>query len=278
MKRAPLYALASVAVLALGACTDQSPTATPEVNAVYNLDGEELPQEVTVCKVGPADSWASFTHGASPAGVGSFLVGSPFTVNAVTTPTDLSECVTVWKAVSPSDPTTNVTITEVDMTPGTVLNQIIVFSSNTPTIGSNFVSVDVNFSQSAYIIFKNIEDDTPPPPSGQGCTPGYWKAHPHWDSWPATGYSTGQSFESAFGVNAFPGMSLLDVLGQGGGHLNALGRHAVASLLNAAHPDVSSGLVVSDVISMFQAAYASGNYETTKNLFEAVNEQGCSID
>ena len=34
--------------------------------------------------------------------------------------------------------------------------------------------------------------------------------------------------------DAFPGMTLLEVLSQGGGGLNALGRHTVAALLNAA--------------------------------------------
>ncbi len=62
---------------------------------------------------------------------------------------------------------------------------------------------------------------------GEGCTPGYWKQSQHFDSW--TGYSPSTQFSAVF-ENAFPGKTLLQVLEQGGGGLNALGRHTVAAL------------------------------------------------
>jgi hypothetical protein len=74
---------------------------------------------------------------------------------------------------------------------------------------------------------------------------------------------------------------LLEVLRRGGGGLAALGRHAVAALLNAASPNVDPVAAfdtTAEVIAAFQAAYDSGQYGTTKNLFEASNEAGCPLN
>lgn len=107
----------------------------------------------------------------------------------------------------------------------------------------------------------------------QGCTPGYWKNHA--SEWP-TGddeqplYAPGDDFDTTFGVNLFdPDLSLADALNQGGGGVNALGRHAVAALLSAAHPDVNYPLDVGGVL----AAVGAGN----KDLLEGYNELGCPI-
>ena len=62
------------------------------------------------------------------------------------------------------------------------------------------------------------------------------------------------------------------MLSQGGGGLNALGRQTVSALLNAASPGVSFELTTAQVISKFNAAYASGVYEPTKNEFEALTD------
>ena len=117
-----------------------------------------------------------------------------------------------------------------------------------------------------------------------GCTPGYWKQLHHFDSWPLS-YGPDDLFEDVFGPN-------VDVLGEASptlaealrlkrGGLNALIRHSTAALLNAA-----SGGVVSDqafdtpaeVIAAFQAAFASGDFETTKGLLEDSNENGCPLN
>lgn len=113
---------------------------------------------------------------------------------------------------------------------------------------------------------------------GQGCTPGYWKQPHHFDSWPPT-LSPGQPFGSVF-ADAFPGKSLRDVLAQGGGGLNALGRHSVAALLNASSPRVSFDLLPTQVIQRFDAAFPGSNngYESLKNEFEELNEQGCPLN
>lgn len=117
-----------------------------------------------------------------------------------------------------------------------------------------------------------------PPQGGEGCTPGYWKQEQHFDSW--TGYSPDQQFSSVF-ADAFPGMTLLQVLSQGGGGLNALGRHAVAALLDAASGDVDYDLTTSEVIALVNAAYASGDattIEALKNRLDALNNQGCPLN
>jgi cysteine-rich repeat protein len=111
---------------------------------------------------------------------------------------------------------------------------------------------------------------------GDGCTPGYWKQSQHFDSWTAP-YTPDTMFSTVF-ENAFPGMTLLDVLSQGGGKLNALGRHTVAALLSAASQDVSYDLAESQVIMMFNDEYPDGDYKGLKNIFEYFNELGCPID
>jgi hypothetical protein len=127
----------------------------------------------------------------------------------------------------------------------------------------------------------SCESSCPPPPPPAGCTPGYWKQDQHFDSYPGA-ISPSLLFDAA-GVggntfaNAFPGKTVLQVLWQGGGGLNALGRHAVAALLNA-YQLPGSYYGGNTVVNMFNDAYASGNYETTKNLFAAANEIGCPLN
>lgn len=118
---------------------------------------------------------------------------------------------------------------------------------------------------------------TPEPPSGQGCTPGYWRQEHHFDSW--VNYSPSDNFETVFGVDAsFSPHTLLDAVRLGGGGERAMARHAVAALLNAANPSVAYLYAEADVIAMVQNAYATGSFESTKNLFEAQNELGCPLD
>ena len=112
---------------------------------------------------------------------------------------------------------------------------------------------------------------------GEGCTPGYWKQPHHFDSWPAP-YDPTDLFADHFD-NAFPGMTLLQVLGNGGGGLNALGRHTVATLLNSASSGVSFELSPAEVISAFNGVYpgTKSQYETLKNRFAGLNERFCPL-
>ncbi len=116
-------------------------------------------------------------------------------------------------------------------------------------------------------------------PAPEGCTPGYWKQADHFDSW--VDYAPGDSFEAVFGRDVPGDPTLLDALRLRGGGLNALMRHTVAALLNATNLDVNpvpSFDTPAEVIEAFQAAFDSGDYSTTKNLFETSNEAGCPLD
>ena len=118
-----------------------------------------------------------------------------------------------------------------------------------------------------------------PPIGGDGCTPGYWKQSHHFDSWPNPPYAPlTTTFESVFGRDVPGNPTLVAALNLCCGGLNALMRETVAALLNAASPDVDFDLTVADVIAGFQAAFDSGDFETTKNLFEGLNELGCPLN
>jgi hypothetical protein len=122
------------------------------------------------------------------------------------------------------------------------------------------------------------------PTGGEGCTPGFWQ---NWtgappglqpNAWAKTGYDWQDPFTEPGFVDAFKNASLLDVLELGGGGKRALGRHAVAAVLNAAHPDVDYDLTEAQVVAMFNDVIMNGGDVTAlKNLFERLNEQGCPL-
>jgi hypothetical protein len=113
---------------------------------------------------------------------------------------------------------------------------------------------------------------TPPPPSEGGCTPGFWKNHP--EAYAGTGYSPTTTLGSVFtGLSpAYASLTFDVALALTGGGRNALLRHAVAALLNASSPDVDYPLSAAEVISLTNAAIASGDYEPTKDLFDKFND------
>jgi cysteine-rich repeat protein len=113
------------------------------------------------------------------------------------------------------------------------------------------------------------------PGGGEGCTPGYWKQEHHFGSW--VGYATGDLFDVVFGVDAPGNKTLLETLWTGGGKEHALGRHAVAALLNASNPDVSFMYTTADVIAIVQEAYATGEYNAAKDMLAEQNEMGCPL-
>lgn len=113
-------------------------------------------------------------------------------------------------------------------------------------------------------------------PGDEGCTPGYWKNHA--ERWPATHRPTDR-FNTTFGVNVFSAnFTLMDAARQGGGGAKALGRHAVAALLNAASSEVDYALREAQVILLVQQALApGGDIEGTKDLLEQYNSSGCPL-
>ncbi|MDQ3075638.1 MAG: hypothetical protein M3Q34_00730 [bacterium] len=107
----------------------------------------------------------------------------------------------------------------------------------------------------------------------QWCSHGYWKQDQHFDSW--VGYSPNQLFSSVF-EDAFPGMTLLQVLQQGGGGLNALGRDTVGQLLNST--SMSASLISSQVISMFNAVYPGSKSAYSTLHAQFVSPHNCPLN
>jgi hypothetical protein len=213
------------------------------------------PTTVTLCKVGSAADFTVSVDG-SPS---NYSLGNGW-------------C-TVVNTHRGGTPDQTVVLTEIVPT-GYQLDSIRVLGGALYT-GTTSATVTSGDAGNVTVTFYNRA--LPPPPSGgEGCTPGYWKQSHHFDSWPSQ-YSPYQAFSSVF-ANAFPGKTLLQVLGLGGGGLNALGRHTVAALLNSASSGVDYDLATAAVINAFNAAYASGSYEAQKNIFAGYNEQGCPLN
>jgi hypothetical protein len=128
-----------------------------------------------------------------------------------------------------------------------------------------------------------------PPAGSDGCTPGYWKVRPHRDSWIPTGYTTGQSLESVFNVPDAYGVdsvSLLAAMSFSGGPTTTdaaklLLHHAVAGLLNSAHPDVDYAFTTAELIADVNAALATNDRATMlalKGEIDTENNRGCTLN
>lgn len=150
------------------------------------------------------------------------------------------------------------------------------FARNTATLTEND-SGDQRVDSAAVAL---VTEDCTPPPSFQGCTPGYWKQTQHFGAWVGyvpTGVNASR-YNTVFGVNLFPAdPTLLQALGTGGGGARRLGRHSTAALLNAASGAVAYGMTPAQVIAAVQQAVASGDYDTAASMFEALNERGCPL-
>lgn len=110
----------------------------------------------------------------------------------------------------------------------------------------------------------------------QGCSAQFWCRNLL--NWIPTGYLPTENFDKVFGRNAFiPDLSLIQVLGLGGGGVVPLARQSVAALLNAAHPGIQYPLTEAQVISMFQDAFDSGVFEPTALELEELNNLGCPL-
>jgi hypothetical protein len=113
---------------------------------------------------------------------------------------------------------------------------------------------------------------TTTPPGNEGCTPGYWKNHTEaWEGY-TTGQRVGDVFTEAPAIVA--DLTLLEGLKNGGGEAKALTRHAIAALLGAASSNVDFPLTELEVIDLVNDAFASGDFEATKDLLEGFNELG----
>ncbi|HEY3258838.1 MAG TPA: hypothetical protein VGJ95_00990 [Pseudonocardiaceae bacterium] len=159
---------------------------------------------------------------------------------------------------------------------GAIGGSTTTYSSSTSSTTDTSTSSTTDTSTSTETTTTTTETTTtttppPPPPGGQGCTPGFWKNHP--DAFATTPYSPTTTLGSVFtGLSpSYASLTFAQALNLGSGGLNALLRHAVAALLNASSSEVDYPLSAAQVIAMTNAAIASGNYEPTKNLFDAAN-------
>jgi hypothetical protein len=130
---------------------------------------------------------------------------------------------------------------------------------------------------SLFWLAAGLSVPTEPPSGGEGCTPGYWKQEHHYGNW-VGGFTPEMPFADVF-EDAFPGMSLVEVLHQGGGGLKALGRHVVASLLNSSSDHVAYELTPAYIIERFNEVYPASkdDYNKLKGMLEDYNERHCPL-
>lgn len=280
---------ALVAVALTAACdTSSSPTANDGFEPVVGLavgatDGSALavvPGVVRVCAFYPNDD----VHGPSTfsaSATGGDVAAGTFDIE----PTP--HCFDSWNSV---DGALETVTTNLVNDPATlVLNRVVTFVGSGGILGEGntdatvtetnlgpvtTADVDVSDAIGATLWFKF---ELTPSGGGQGCTPGYWRQEHHYDSW--EGYASTDLFDSVFD-DYFPDETLGEVVWARGGGINALGRHAVAALLNASSSDVSYDLTVQQVIDGFNAAAAGDRQaqNAQKDIFEGFNEQGCPLN
>lgn len=236
-------------------------TVTSYVDGELQTDSTLWYRRVWVCKVGTSANFEVSVNGGAATAVA----------------LEADECRQVhyyapgWDGKDTTDPAWSgfdlVTVREV-LAGGTVLDSIQRDSTHgfnsfrlSSLTGTNVATAYTNRSKGAVLTFFN-RPSLPPPPTLAGCTPGFWKQSQHLRLW--TRYSPNTLFSRVFD-NAFPGKTLLQVASNGGGGLNALGRHAVAALLNASSPDVNYGFATpAEVIAAFNAAYPGRSPRTTR--------------
>jgi len=229
--------------------------------------------QIRICKQGNVSG--TFTVTSSPVGGGTATVLNPITVAAGTCRQAASDVDTVNGLGS------NITITETSAGLQSISAQRIDAPNSTITSFSfaNGGTLFLNIFHGFTITFTNNVAPPPPPHGDEGCTPGYYKQSQHFDSW--TTYSRSADFDATFGVNFFnPNITLLQALGNGGGGVNALGRHAVAALLNAASAGVDYKYTTAEVLAIVRGtgAYAGLSIEERKDLLAAANEAGCPLN
>lgn len=279
MKSVTQMGVIAVAALAAVACQQATePTSDLGARPSFALVSGPNPkgEQIVVCKVGPLGSY-QFTYSGTLVATGAPVSGS-LTVNVTDPAGDCTHLgffggpgvvMDITETVPAGQEVVSITVDQL-----TGADQTIAGPANTAT----GVLASGNPKQSAVVTFTNRVTPPPPPPEGgEGCTPGYWGRPQHFDSWTSP-YTTSTTFLSVFGVNAYPGMTLLDVVNNPGPPKKQLGRMAVAALLNAASPGVDFDLTTAEVIAAFNAAWASGDYNTTKDMLDDLNNQGCPLN
>ncbi|WP_172148360.1 MULTISPECIES: DUF7507 domain-containing protein [Pseudomonas] len=190
---------------------------------------------------------------------------------------------------TPADPSDDVTFNLGDLAPGASANYNGSYTPLLAGLHTNTVVASASDAVESSPVSATANatcEVPPPPPEFEGCTPGFWKNST--GSWVA--YSPNQTVDSVFslpnGVLAHLGDdSLLEALNYGGGKNLAgaaqiLLRAAVASLLNAAHPDVEFPWTEAEIIAEVNAALATKDRGTILALaseLDADNNLGCDL-
>jgi hypothetical protein len=125
------------------------------------------------------------------------------------------------------------------------------------------------------------------PTGDEGCTPGYWKNHVV--AWEYTEFTPDQTVESVFAAasayDEIAPRTLMEALRFHGGSgveggARILLRAAVASVLNASHPDVDHPDTVDGIVDDVNAALASGDRHemvTLGSWLDDANNLGCPL-
>jgi hypothetical protein len=155
-------------------------------------------------------------------------------------------------------------------------------------LGENDSFVNIVLGEFDYAINYNFGEllaQCPPTETTgrEGLTPGFWKnnADKHGASaW--IGYSPSQSVESVFGdaFGSLGSLTLVQALGQKGGGINALLRHSVAAVLNAAHTEVDYALTTQQIIDAVNEAIddSAKAIEQLKNQLDTYNNDGANLN
>jgi hypothetical protein len=190
---------------------------------------------------------------------------------------------------TPADPSDDVTFNLGDLAPGASANYN---GSYTPSLAGFHTNTVVASASDAVesgpvSATASATCEVPPPPDFEGCTPGFWKNSP--GSW--VGYSPDQLLTSVFSLpngqinNQLGDDTLMEALDYPGGD-NLVGaaqillRAAVASLLNAAHPEVDFPRTEAEIIADVNAALATKDRATILALaseLDADNNLGCDL-
>jgi len=279
------FALASIgALVGLAACSDSpvAPSATPVLTkpsfVIESSPIAPVVGQVWVCKV-----WLGDVGGAPSVATTANPVRSTLTINnaAIANLAPGAGGCTLVATSTASDQDANagwdedhIIVTETLDAGTSFVSGKVFFSGGqlTETFNSTTRNQTFNTFHGAVIVFENMVD----PVGGEGCTPGYWRQDQHLGNWTSP-YDPSDDFDATFGVDFFnPNITLGDAVALGGGGVNALARHAVAALLNAASADVDYEYTTAEVIAIVQNGALS--LEARKNLLATENERGCDLE
>jgi hypothetical protein len=268
-KRLSVMTLASAILLV--SCTDETTTG-PNLRPQFSYVGEPALVLLKTYGVPSSTFELSATSGSLPLGEEVTMGNDVWTKVWEATENVDGEFTAIDKLLDNAQVDSVFVLTLVRGADGTLVE-----GEQTKITGTNQIAMDVGFDNGGYIrVFKSVKNDNPADP--QGCTPAFYRKRRNRESWPDA-YPRFTSFNSVF-INAFPGETLLGVLRNGGRGKDALGRHAVAALLNAASPNLDYPLTVNQVVYEFNRAILSRDardIKKTKKLFHELNQKKCRV-